>query len=78
MLVSTQYSLIEKGITQDVWEQFNLYLNKVDESNVFINRILNILNISNMINIKHLKHFKHFKHCIHSNYFKHFKYLKHI
>ena len=44
MLVSTQYSLIEKGITQDVWEQFNLYLNKVDESNVFINRILNILN----------------------------------
>ena len=43
MLVSTQYSLIEKGITQDVWEQFNLYLNKVDESNVFINQTLPIV-----------------------------------
>ncbi len=43
MLVSTQYSLIEKGITQDVWVQFNLYLNKVDESNVSINRALPIV-----------------------------------
>ena len=44
MLVSTQYSLIEKGITHDVWEQFNLYLNEGSKSNVFINRTLNILN----------------------------------
>ena len=44
MLVSTQYSLLEKGITRDVWEQFNLYLNEGDESNVFINRASNILN----------------------------------
>ena len=43
MLVSTQYSLIEKGITQDVWEQFNLYLNEVDESNASINRALPIV-----------------------------------
>ena len=43
MLVSTQYSLIEKGITPDVWVQFNLYLNKVDESNVSINRSLPIV-----------------------------------
>jgi len=43
MLVSTQYSLIEKGITSDVWKQFNLYLNKVDESNVSINRALPIV-----------------------------------
>jgi len=40
MLVSTQYSLIEKGITTDVWEQFNLYLNKVGTANVFINKTL--------------------------------------
>ena len=40
MLVSTQYSLIEKGITSDVWEQFNLYLNEGSKSNVFINRTL--------------------------------------
>ena len=44
MLVSTQYSLIEKGITSDIWEQFNLYLNEGSKSNVFINRTLNILN----------------------------------
>jgi hypothetical protein len=43
MLVSTQYSLIEKGISYDVWEQFNLYLSKVDESNVFINQTLPIV-----------------------------------
>ena len=40
MLVSTQYSLIEKGITSDVWEQFNLYLNEGSKSNVFINLTL--------------------------------------
>ena len=40
MLVSTQYSLIEKGITPDVWEQFNLYLNKVGTANMFINKTL--------------------------------------
>jgi len=43
MLVSTQYSLIEKGITPDIWGQFNLYLNKVDESNVSINRAMPIV-----------------------------------
>ena len=40
MLVSTQYSLIEKGITPDVWEQFNLYLNKAGTANMFINKAL--------------------------------------
>ena len=43
MLVSTQYSLIEKGITHDVWEQFNLYLNKVGTANMFINKTLPIV-----------------------------------
>jgi len=43
MLVSTQYSLIEKGITQDVWGQFNLYLNEGSKSNVFINQTLPIV-----------------------------------
>ena len=44
MLVSSQYSLIEKGITHDVWKQFNLYLNEGSKSNVFIKRTLPILN----------------------------------
>lgn len=44
MLVSSQNSLIEKGITHDVWKQFNLYLNEGSKSNVFIKRTLPILN----------------------------------
>ena len=40
MLVSTQYSLIEKGITTDVWEQFNLYLIKLVRLMMFINKTL--------------------------------------
>jgi hypothetical protein len=43
MLVSSQYSLIEKGITHNVWEQFNLYLNEGSKSNVFINQTLPIV-----------------------------------
>ena len=40
MLVSTQHSLIEKGITPDVWKQFNLYLKEVGKANMFINKTL--------------------------------------
>ena len=43
MLVSTQYSLIEKGITNDVWEQFDSYLLHGSSSNEFINRTLPIV-----------------------------------
>ena len=42
MLVSSQHSLLEKGITHDVWEQFDLYLHQGNKSNVFINQTLPI------------------------------------
>ena len=43
MLVSTQYSLIEKGITSDVWEQFNLYSKEVGSTNMFKNKTLPLM-----------------------------------
>lgn len=44
MLVSSQYSLIEKGVSYDVWEQFDSYLLQGSKSNVFIKRTLPICN----------------------------------
>jgi len=44
MLVSSQHSLLEKGISYDVWEQFDLYLLQGSTSNEFINKTLPILN----------------------------------
>jgi hypothetical protein len=42
MLVSSQYSLIQKGVSFDVWEQFDSYLLQGSMSNEFINRTLPI------------------------------------
>ena len=42
MLVSSQHSLLEKGISYDVWEQFDSYLLQGSMSNEFINRTLPI------------------------------------
>ena len=42
MLVSSQYALLEKGVSYDVWEQFDLYLLQGSKSNEFINRALPI------------------------------------
>ena len=44
MLVSSQYSLVEKGVSHDVWEQFDSYLLQGSKSNVFIKRTLPICN----------------------------------
>ena len=44
MLVSSQYALLEKGVSYDVWEQFDLYLLQGSKSNVFIKRTLPIFN----------------------------------
>ena len=44
MLVSSQYSLIQKGVSYDVWEQFDSYLLQGSKSNVFIKRTLPICN----------------------------------
>jgi hypothetical protein len=44
MLVSSQYSLIQKGVSFDVWEQFDSYLLQGGKSNVFIKRTLPICN----------------------------------
>ena len=43
ILVSTQYSLIENGITHDVWEQFNLYSKEVGSTNMFKNKTLPLM-----------------------------------
>ena len=42
MLVSSQQSLLEKGISYDVWEQFDSYLLQGSMSNEFINKTLPI------------------------------------
>ena len=42
MLVSSQHSLLEKGISYDVWEQFDSYLLQGSMSNEFINKTLPI------------------------------------
>ncbi|MDC1465858.1 hypothetical protein N8387_09305 [Polaribacter sp.] len=42
MLVSSQHSLLEKGISYDVWEQFDSYLLQGSTSNEFIKRTLPI------------------------------------
>ncbi len=44
MLVSSQYSLVEKGVSYDVWDQYDSYLQEADEQNIFIKQILPIVN----------------------------------
>jgi len=44
MLVSSQYSLVEKGVSHDVWDQYDSYLLQGGKSNVFIKRTLPICN----------------------------------
>ena len=44
MLVSSQYSLVEKGVSHDVWDQYDSYLQEAHEQNIFINQILPIVN----------------------------------
>jgi hypothetical protein len=44
MLVSSQYSLVEKGVSYDVWDQYDSYLQEAREQNIFIKQILPIVN----------------------------------